>query len=71
MCCIFCFCNFALISGALCLLPVSLPRALNSEKELLQVAAAAAATRVAGQALLAGLAGSSWFAKSGKSGQSG
>jgi hypothetical protein len=55
--CIFCFCHFDLISGALCLLPVSLPRALNSERELLHVAAAAAATRVAGQALLACLAG--------------
>ena len=49
---------------------MSLHRALNSEKELLQVAAAAASTRVSGQALLAGLVGSSWFAKSGKSGQS-
>ena len=50
------FCHFALISDALCLLPVSLPRAVNSGGELLHLAAVAAATRVAGLAGLAGLA---------------
>jgi hypothetical protein len=57
LCCVFCLCHIALISGPICLLPVTLPRALNSEREFFEVAAAAAATQVVGQALLAGLAG--------------